>query len=169
MLIVASVADNAIDLRWANTRCPSKCKSCSNNKWKGIIIFINKIRLNSFSGSKKNLKSPSSVKKIIIIKPATILNSFEKKENVPYCRCCSSRIIKTNEKPNEKRIVFKTTDLSLSISPKSLPVIYEIYPGIIGNTWSKKTYKSSSKCKNKFKIILTLYLPLNFTDYNIGS
>ena len=36
-------------------------------------------------------------------------------------------VIKTNEKPNEKRIVLvRTIDLFLSISPKSFPVIYEI-------------------------------------------
>ena len=61
----------------------------------------------------------------MIINPATILNSLEKKRSTfPIAEAAAPSIIKTNEKPNEKRIVlFKTIDLSLSISPKSFPVI----------------------------------------------
>ena len=64
----------------------------------------------------------------LIINPATILNSFEKKRSTfPIAEAAAPSTIKTNEKPNEKRIVLvKTVDLSLSISPKSFPVIYEI-------------------------------------------
>ena len=61
----------------------------------------------------------------MIIKPAIILSSFEKKRStLPIAEAAAPSVIKTKEKPNEKRIVFmRTIDLSLSISPKSFPVI----------------------------------------------
>ena len=93
----------------------------------------------------------------------------KKRRTFPIADAAAPRIIKTNEKPNEKRTVFfKTTDLSLSISPKSLPVIYEMYPGIIGNTHGvRKLINPAPNAKTSFKIILTLYLPLNFTAITI--
>ena len=75
---------------------------------------------------KEKFKKPNICnEKIIIINPATIRNSLEKKRSTfPIAEAAAPSVIKTKEKPSEKRIVLvKTIDLSLSISPKSFPVI----------------------------------------------
>ena len=95
--------------------------------------------------------------------PATILNSLEKNNKMlPTVEAVIPNVINTKEKPNEKRIVLKRTIfLSLSISFKFFPVIYEIYPGIIGNTHGvKKLINPALNAKASLIIILSLYLPL---------
>ena len=84
-----------------------------------VLIFFSVFK-------KEKFKTPNICKeKIIMITPAVILNSFEKKRRTfPIAEAAAPKIIKTNEKPREKRMVFvKTIDLFLSISPKSFPVI----------------------------------------------
>ena len=65
-----------------------------------------------FSVFKKlKFKSPRKFNANNIIKiPATILSSLEKNNNTfPTAEAAAPRVIKTNEKPNEKIIVFKRT------------------------------------------------------------
>ena len=99
----------------------------------------------------------------MIIIPATILNSLEKNNKIfPTVEAVIPKAIKTKEKPNEKRMVLiKTTCLSLSISFKFFPVIYEIYPGIIGNTQGvRKLINPAPNAKANLMIMVPLYLPL---------
>ena len=58
-----------------------------------------------------NLSNPNMFKeKIIITKPATILNSLEKKSRIfPIEDAAAPNVINTEEKPAEKRIVFNRT------------------------------------------------------------
>ena len=79
------------------------------------------------------------------------------------------RAIKTREKPSEKIIVLiRTIFLSLSISFKFFPVIYEIYPGIIGSTQGvKKLINPALNAKANLMIMLPLYLPLMTTANTI--
>ena len=92
-----------------------------------------------------------------------------KAQTYVLCRTPIHTTAKTKEKPNEKRIVFvKTIDLFLSISPKSFPVIYEMYPGIIGSTHGvRKLMNPAPKANASLMIIVTLYLPFNFTANTI--
>ena len=95
--------------------------------------------------------------------PAAILNSLEKNNKIfPTVEAVIPSEINTKEKPNEKRIVLtKTMFLSFSISSKLFPVIYEIYPGIIGNTQGvRKLINPAPKAKASLIIIISLYLPL---------
>ena len=75
-----------------------------------------------------------------MINPAAILNSLPKKINtLPIKDAAIPRDIKTTENPREKTIVLsKTTLLLFWISSNFFPVIYEIYPGIIGKTHGDK-------------------------------
>ena len=94
--------------------------------------------------------------KRIIIKPATILNSFPKKiSTLPIKEAAIPKDIKTTENPREKIIVLsKTTLLFFLISPNFFPVMYEIYPGIIGKTHGdKKLIKPAPIAMNDFIII----------------
>ena len=88
---------------------------------------------------------------------------------LPTAEAVAPKIIKTNEKPRENKIVLiSTTLLSCSISFKFFPVIYEIYPGIMGKTHGvKKLINPAPKAKANFKIMFTLYLPLNYTTITI--
>jgi len=91
-----------------------------------------------------------------MIRPAAILNSLPKKINTfPINDAATPKDIKTAEKPSEKIIVLsKTTRLFFSISSNFLPVIYEIYPGIIGKTHGdKKLIKPAPIAMNDFIII----------------
>ena len=88
--------------------------------------------------------------------PAAILNSLERNKSIfPTAEAVAPRIIKTNEKPNENKIVFiKTILFSLSISFKFFPVMYEIYPGMIGNTQGvKKLINPAPNAKTNLTII----------------
>ena len=92
----------------------------------------------------------------IIKTPAKILSSLEKNNNTfPIAEAAAPRVIKTNEKPSEKIIVFKsTTFLLFSNSGSGFPDIYEIYPGMIGNTQGvKKLINPAPKAKIDFIII----------------
>ena len=64
----------------------------------------------------------------MIIMPAAILSSLEKNNKTfPIAEAAIPREIKTNEKPKQNSIVLISTFLlSLSISFKSLPVMYEM-------------------------------------------
>ena len=95
--------------------------------------------------------------------PAAIRNSLERKSNIfPTADAVTPRAIKTRENPKEnKTVLYKTFVLSESISLRFFPVIYEIYPGIIGNTQGvKKLINPAPKAKANFIIITSLYLPL---------
>ena len=117
------------------------------------------------------MKKPSICKENkIIITPAAILNSLEKNNKIlPMVEAVMPSEIKTAENPSEKRIVFIiTVFLSRSISSKFFPVIYEMYPGIIGNTQGdKKLINPAPKANDNLKIIHSLYLPLVFTAIRI--
>jgi len=92
----------------------------------------------------------------MIINPATILNSFEKNnKTLPIAEAVMPKDINIKENPNEKIIVlYKTISLSRSISSKSFPVMYEMYPGIIGKTQGvKKLINPAPNAKNNLKII----------------
>ena len=103
-----------------------------------------------------------------MIKPATILNSLPKKINTfPIKEAAIPKDIKTAEKPSEKTIVLnRTTLLFFSISSNFLPVIYEIYPGIIGKTHGdKKLIKPAPIAMNDFRIINKMVMLLLSYDY----
>ena len=94
--------------------------------------------------------------KRIMISPAAILSSLPKKINtLPMKDAAIPKDIKTAEKPSEKTIVLsRTTLLFFSISSNFFPVIYEIYPGIIGKTHGdKKLIKPAPMAMNDFIII----------------
>ena len=91
--------------------------------------------------------------KRIIINPAAILSSLPKKINMlPRKDAAIPKDIKTAEKPREKTIVLsKTTLLFFWISSNFFPVMYEIYPGIIGKTHGdKKLIKPAPIAMNDF-------------------
>ena len=91
-----------------------------------------------------------------MIRPAAILNSSPKKINtLPIKEAAIPKDIKTAENPREKTIVLsKTTLLFFWISSNFFPVMYEIYPGIIGKTHGdKKLIKPAPIAMNDFIII----------------
>ena len=105
-----------------------------------------------------------------IIIPAAILNSFDKNNRIfPTAEAVTPKAIKTSENPKENKIVlYNTIFLSCSISSKFLSVIYDIYPGIIGNTHGvRKLINPAPKAKISLIIIVSLYLPLLFLAITI--
>ena len=108
----------------------------------------------------------------MIMIPAAHQSSLEKNNNtLPIADAATPREIKTNENPKQNNIVFiSTLFLSLSISFKFFPVIYEIYPGIIGNTHGdKKLINPAPNANANLMIIISLYLPLRSIAINILS
>ena len=116
--------------------------------------------------------------KIIIIKPATILNSFEKKRSTfPIAEAAAPSIIKTKENPSEKRIVlFKTIDLfffiivELSIkffSTKNLIDSFANFKFLIVRLNLSLSRPSNSNFLIKSLIFTLLYLSLLFDGSSI--
>ena len=97
--------------------------------------------------------------RITISNPATILSSYEFwRSTCPKKVEAAPKIINTIEKPKVNKIIGIKFTLFFSIkSFKELPDIYEIYPGINGNTHGdKKLIKPAPKATINSNIIIRL-------------